>query len=240
MYKLASPWEKYFGYTFRDFFNEIWVPIIFAFVIMLMDMVVKPALEPVRPWDSILTFGFIENIMIYGLPIFLGIGYNRWAGGATGFLFSWMWVVSTALWYPVDPNLGPEINRFNFQANPSWLGYVVSSMMTGYLAGALNYGSQSIKRCITSGVVAAWSMSFFRFIPFIIYSPMYCAFGTPGCYGPFLGWSGELSNLFQLYMNSYFIVGGVWGLEGAVFGRIMLMMKPAYGPAGAGTFQHGG
>lgn len=233
---MAALYKKYFPeWTFRDFFNEVLVPIIFAIVIILMATVIRYALAVAKPWDDILTYGFIENILILGIPILFGIGWNRWAGGAAGFLLSWFWIVSS------DIAFGPvQMREANYIPNVSWIGYIVASMMTGYLAGTLNHGSQQLKRCVASAMIAAWTMALVAFIPFLAYAKgaMYYTYGTPGAYGPLLGWGGEASNIFQIWMNSYFIVRGVWALEGAVFGRILMMMRPMY--AGGATPHHGG
>ena len=199
-------------WTFRDFFNEILVPIIFGITIILMATVVRDALRPSHPWEDIITFGFIENILVIGLPVLLGIGYNRWAGGGAGFILTLLYLLTMQAIYP-----GSSFDR-------SYVGLITANMLTGYLAGALNRGSESIKRCISSALIAAWSMSFIAFFMYMAYSPMY----SPNIYLPLLGWGGKLSNDFQLYMNAYFIVRGIWALEGAVFGRILLMMKPMY------------
>src|SRR3990170_182021 len=175
--KLAL-YRKYFPeWTFRDFFNEVLVPIIFGLVIILMATVVRSALASAKPWDDILTYGFIESILILGIPILFGIGWNRWAGGAAGFLLSWFWVVSS------DIAFGPvQMREIGFIPNVSWVGYIVASMMTGYLAGTLNHGSQSLKRCVASAAIAAWSMAFIAFIQFLAYAKgaMYYTYGTPG------------------------------------------------------------
>jgi len=93
-----------------------------------------------------------EMVLIVGVPLTLGLVWNRWAGGASGFLMGSIY----AMWFAV------KFGAFSFTASrwgtmgfgPTMLGWVLSAMLIGYIAGALNKRSDSYKRMLTSGVTA--------------------------------------------------------------------------------------
>ena len=93
-----------------------------------------------------ITSGIAEAIVIVGVPMLLGLAWNQWAGGCSGFLLGSIY----ALWWAVKFG-APAIYM---GLNTSLLGYVVSAMLIGYMAGALNKRSESFLRMVISGIVA--------------------------------------------------------------------------------------
>jgi hypothetical protein len=104
---------------------------------------------------GILVGGAQETIMIVAVPMLLGLTWNKWAGGASGFLLGSIF----ALWY--------SLSGVTFQGwinNLSLLGYVLSAMLIGYMAGALNQKSTKLSRLLFSGIVAGVSGGLFLFL----------------------------------------------------------------------------
>jgi len=91
-----------------------------------------------------ITNGIAEAIVIVAVPLLLGLAWNRWAGGASGFLLGSIY----ALYY------ADKFARFSVRGEISLLGYVVSAMLIGYVAGALNKRSDSFRRMVIAGLVA--------------------------------------------------------------------------------------
>jgi hypothetical protein len=99
-----------------------------------------------------------EIVVIVAVPLLLGLAWNRWAGGASGFLLGSLF----AMWFAVKygafsggsllTGLGPTI-----------LGYVLSAMLIGYMAGALNKRSENFMRMVVSGVAATTIGGLFLF-----------------------------------------------------------------------------
>ena len=85
-----------------------------------------------------------ELIMIAVVPLLLGLVWNRWAGGASGFLLGSIYALYWADAYNSYPGSGTVL-----------LAYVLSGMLIGYMAGALNKRSEKFVRMIVSGIIAA-------------------------------------------------------------------------------------
>ena len=81
--------------------------------------------------------------VIVAVPLVLGLVWNRWAGGASGFILGSIYALYWA-------------NSFHGIAGSGTvlLAYIVSAMLIGYMAGALNKGSEDFKRMVISGVIA--------------------------------------------------------------------------------------
>jgi hypothetical protein len=115
-----------------------------------------------------------EIVVIVAVPLLLGLAWNRWAGGASGFLLGSLF----AMWFAVKygafsggsllTGLGPTI-----------LGYVLSAMLIGYMAGALNKRSENFMRMVVSGVAATTIGGLFLFGIFQL-SPMNVMIGLNG------------------------------------------------------------
>ena len=91
-----------------------------------------------------ITMELQELLLITVVPLLLGLVWNRWAGGASGFLLGCIYAL---YWAPVYQSFRG--------GGPILLGYILSAMLIGYMAGALNKRSENFSRLIISGVVSA-------------------------------------------------------------------------------------
>jgi len=91
-----------------------------------------------------LTMELQELLLIAAIPLTLGLVWNRWAGGASGFLMGMFYMFYWA-----------DTLRAIGGSGPVLLAYILSPMLMGYIAGALNKHSENFKRILISGVVAA-------------------------------------------------------------------------------------
>jgi hypothetical protein len=91
-----------------------------------------------------ITMELQELVMIAVVPLLLGLLWNRWAGGASGFLLGSIYALYWADSYRSYRGSGTVL-----------LAYVLSAMLIGYVAGALNKRSENFRRMIISGLAAA-------------------------------------------------------------------------------------
>ncbi len=91
-----------------------------------------------------ITMELEELVVIVGVPLVLGLVWNRWAGGASGFLMGSFYALYWA-------------NSFHgiHGAGTVLIAYILSAMLIGYMAGALNKRSENFIRLLISSVVAA-------------------------------------------------------------------------------------
>lgn len=91
-----------------------------------------------------ITMELQEMVVIVAVPLMLGLVWNRWAGGASGFLLGSLYALYWADSFHSYRGSGTVL-----------LAYVLSAMLIGYMAGALNKRSENFIRMIISGVAAA-------------------------------------------------------------------------------------
>ena len=91
-----------------------------------------------------LTMELQELLLIAAIPLTLGLVWNRWAGGASGFLMGMFYMFYWA-----------QTLRGIRGSGPILLAYILSPMLMGYVAGALNKRSENFKRILISGTLAA-------------------------------------------------------------------------------------
>ncbi len=91
-----------------------------------------------------------ELVITVAVPLLLGLVWNQWAGGASGFLMGSVW----SIWYAVKYGLFTGSSRGGGAINltPTLLGWVLSAMLIGYMAGALNKGSENMRRMVIVGM----------------------------------------------------------------------------------------
>ena len=91
-----------------------------------------------------------ELVVTVAVPLLLGLVWNQWAGGASGFLMGSVW----SIWYAVKYGLYTGSSRGGGGVNlgPTLLGWVLSAMLIGYMAGALNKHSDSFRRMLIVGI----------------------------------------------------------------------------------------
>ena len=134
---------------FGDFIYGLMVPVIVGILIMAWPTIVAPglyAIDPSYTLNAIFVDGFLEAIMVIAIPMLFGLLWNRWAGGISGFLLGTLYALYWSVQY------------VTFQYSPtdiSLMGYVLSAMLIGYIAGAISKGSYSFIRMVMAGIIAA-------------------------------------------------------------------------------------
>jgi hypothetical protein len=88
-----------------------------------------------------------ELLVIAAVPLLLGLVWNKWAGGVSGFIMGTFYALYWADSYR-SPFSGPGAM---LGANTILLGYILSSMLIGYMAGAMNKRSDNFKRMLIVG-----------------------------------------------------------------------------------------
>ncbi|MGB9854065.1 MAG: hypothetical protein ACPLRY_04575 [Candidatus Bathyarchaeales archaeon] len=127
----------------------------------------------------------IEEIMLtVAVPLLLGLLWNKWAGGASGFLMGNIYALWFATTYgafscSTTSTTGQFFPSIVFGLGPTLLGYVLSPMLIGYMAGALNKRSENFRRMLISSLVATTIAGFFLFWIFQL-SPMNVVTGIDG------------------------------------------------------------
>jgi hypothetical protein len=140
----------------KDLVFGIILPVIVCLVIIwfplnerwLMSLGFEGALQ------GILVFGVQEVIMIVAVPMMVGLLWNKWAGGTAGFLLGSIY----ALWYGLYGAMSPS-----WVHNMGLLGYLLSSMLIGYMSGALNQKSTKLSRLLFAGFISALAGGLFLF-----------------------------------------------------------------------------
>lgn len=132
---MGLDWKKW---TKNDIIFGIILPVIAIFVIVLISKL--PSLVGGGPGIVLgLTMEILELVVIVGVPLALGLLWNQWAGGASGFLMGAFYALYWANSFHGIPGSGTVL-----------LAYVVSPMLIGYMAGALNKRSDNFKRLLIS------------------------------------------------------------------------------------------
>ncbi len=189
--KLAEPEKLKLG-------GILWglvIPLIIGIVIVLFPAVLRPALDSWFPAGDPMTgagaspYAFLTVIfthgislmIVLGIPLFLGLVWSKWAGGAAGFVMGTMYYLAFAGY-----NIQYSINNFggslNLYADPSFIGnYIVGGILIGYIAGALNEKSMRIKRMLGAGLTAAITIGVFQFI--LNYTVSFAAWMTQADWG---------------------------------------------------------
>lgn len=121
-----------------------------------------------------ITMEITELVMITVVPLLLGLVWNRWAGGASGFLLGSLYALYWADSYH-SPFAGNNIGG----SGTVLLAYLISAMLIGYMAGALNKRSDNFRRMIISGITASTIGGLVLFGVFQL-SPINVVTGTDG------------------------------------------------------------
>ena len=105
-----------------------------------------------------ITMELQEIVVIVAVPLMLGLVWNRWAGGASGFLLGSIYALYWADSYHTSFGGGRIVGYGTIL-----LGYIVSAMLIGYMAGALNKRSENFRRMLIAAVTAATIGGFMLF-----------------------------------------------------------------------------
>ncbi len=140
--------------TPKDILFGILIPTVVCLLIIWFPLN-EHTLASIDPaFQGIFVFGVQEVIMIVAVPMLLGLLWNKWAGGVSGFLLGSIY----ALWYGLYGSMSPM-----WIHNIGLLGYLLSAMLIGYMAGALNQKSTKLPRLLFSGIISALVGGLFLF-----------------------------------------------------------------------------
>ena len=147
-------------FKISDILYGIVIPLILVLLIFVLAVYVNPSgLIHVLGQSGaggtiavIFTQGFAQMIVL-GIPLVLGLLWNKWAGGAAGFIMGGMYYIAAAGLYTgyyagFDP-------AYNFYGDISMLFYLVNAVIIGYMAGSLNNRSTNFKRMLGAGLTAS-------------------------------------------------------------------------------------
>jgi threonine/homoserine efflux transporter RhtA len=147
-------------FKIADILYGIVVPIIVAIIIIALPVVIGPgvshALGPSSPVPFIITYGFAQMLTL-AVPLLLGLLWNKWAGGAAGFLVGGLYYVAYAGLFSIDYIVAPQESGmpWNFFRDTSVIGYIVNAILIGYMAGALSNKSLNFKRMLGAALTAS-------------------------------------------------------------------------------------
>ncbi len=138
----------------KDILFAVILPTIVCLIIIWFPLNERTLARINEAFQGIFVFGVQEVIMIVAVPMLLGLLWNKWAGGASGFLLGSIY----ALWYGLYGSMSPA-----WIHNISLLGYLLSAMLIGYMAGALNQKSTKLSRLLFSGLISGLVGGLFLF-----------------------------------------------------------------------------
>jgi hypothetical protein len=145
-----------------DILYGIVIPFLLAFLIYVLAVYVNPSGQnhvlgvagTTGTIAVILSQGFAQMIIL-GVPLVLGLLWNKWAGGAAGFIMGGLYYVAQAgLYTGYFAGSNPP---YNYYGDVSLLFWLVNGVIIGYMAGALTNGSTNFKRMLGAGLTAAIS-----------------------------------------------------------------------------------
>jgi len=212
-----STTDKLYGLIFSEISLGVVIPILIGLLILAFPTVIYDLLESVKisfpeyiwggtevPLQHILTIGTAEGIMTCAVPIMIGITWNRWAGGASGFLMTLLFVLSMGIYYSPYPGA--------FVPTLDWLAMIVSGMLAGYIAGSLMVrsrmrGNDNFKSMLFASFVAAAVATVLTTQAYIWYAPMF-RMGVDYWSDVGLAWF------------TYIAIYGVWSLFAAIGAKI--------------------
>ena len=147
-------------FKIADILYGIIIPLILVLLIYVLAIYVNPSGSQHVLGVSgtsgtiavILSQGFAQMIVL-GIPLVLGLLWNKWAGGAAGFIMGGMYYVATAGLY--TGYYASSTPAYNFYGDISILFWLVNGVIIGYMAGALNNGSTKIFRMVGAGLTSS-------------------------------------------------------------------------------------
>ena len=163
-------------FKLKDILYGLVIPVLVAIIILLFPTVIRSALDSAFPAPTMESAGspyaFITVILTHGMslmvvfavPLIVGLIWNKWAGGAAGFIMGTLYYVAFA-GYNIMYTYINYATWQNLYADPSFIGaYIVGGVIIGYVAGALNNKSYSFKRMLGAGFTAAITVGVMQFI----------------------------------------------------------------------------
>jgi hypothetical protein len=144
-----------------DILFGVGIPLVLVLLIFVLAVYVNPsgqyhvlgAAGLTGTIGVILTQGFLQMIVL-GVPLVLGLLWNKWAGGAAGFIMGGLYYVAAAGQYN-GLYASSGVTTYNFFGDVSMIFYCVNAIIIGYIAGSLANGSTNFKRMLGAGLTAA-------------------------------------------------------------------------------------
>ena len=146
-----------------DILYGIVIPLVLFLLIFLLTVYVNPSgqyhifgvgSDLLSTVGVILTQGFAQMIIL-GIPLVLGLLWNKWAGGAAGFITGGAYYMASAGLYNGYYASYPADVYHNFYGDPSVMFWIVYGVLVGYMAGALVNGSTNFKRMLGAGLTSS-------------------------------------------------------------------------------------
>jgi len=209
--------DKLYALIFSEISLGLVIPILLGMLILAFPTWIYDLLSGVHiyfpesiwggieiPLQYILTIGTATGILTCAIPIVLGLSWNRWAGGASGFLCSLLYTLSMAVYYlPYEGAFVPT---------GDWLGMIVGGMLAGYIAGALMTrarmrGNDNFKNMLIASIVAATVACVFTTLTYIWWAPMFLM-------------GGEYWDAVGFAWFTYIAIYGVWCILAAIAAKI--------------------
>jgi uncharacterized membrane protein YeaQ/YmgE (transglycosylase-associated protein family) len=212
-----SKTDKLYALIFSEISLGLVIPILIGILILAFPTVIYDLLSAVKinfpefiwggvevPLQYILTIGTAQGILTCAIPIMLGITWNRWAGGASGFLCSLLYTLSIAVYYsPYEGAFVPTVD---------WLALIVSGMLAGYIAGSLMTrarmrGNDNFKNMLIAAIVGAAVATVFTTLTYIWFAPMFLM-------------GADYWDAVGLAWFTYIAIYGVWCILAAIGAKI--------------------
>jgi hypothetical protein len=167
-------------FKLKDILYGLVIPILVGVLILLFPTVIRAALDGFFPPPDMMTgdpgspFAFITVIfthgfalmVMFGVPLLLGLLWNKWAGGAAGFIMGTLLYLANAgynIMYSFEA-FGVD-GMSNLYRDPSFIGnYIVCGILIGYIAGALSNKSFNFKRMLGASLTAAITVGVIQFV----------------------------------------------------------------------------
>jgi hypothetical protein len=206
--------DRIVGWIFSDLSLCIVLPLIFGVLIIAFPTVISDFLATIKislpswlwggeevPLQYIFTIGITQGLLSCGIPIFLGLAWSRWAGGASGFLLSVLFTLSMGVYY------GMALNTVD------WIGLIVSGMLAGYIAGSLMMrfrmrGSTSLKNMLIASIVPAIVAIIFTTTTYVWYSDMFAPI------------NGSVIDGITYSYFIYTVIYGLWAILAAIVAKV--------------------
>jgi len=168
------------SFKIKDILYGLVIPLLVAVLILVFATVLKDALNSWFPAGDpftgegrspyafltiIFTQGFAMMVM-FAVPLILGLVWNKWAGGAAGFIMGTFYYLAMAGYNVMYSQVTYGADYvMNLYADPSFIGnYIVGGILIGYIAGALNNKSYNFKRMLGAGLTAALTVGIMQFL----------------------------------------------------------------------------
>jgi hypothetical protein len=149
-------------FKLADIFYAVIIPLILVLLIFVLAVYVNPGgqYHVLGTTGTLGTIGVIfsegfAQMIVLGVPLAVGLLWNKWAGGAAGFITGGVYYLANAGLYTGYYEYLGTAAYHDFFGDLSMLFWLVNAIIIGYMAGALNNGSSNFKRMLGAGLTAA-------------------------------------------------------------------------------------